>query len=389
MAQARVGIVGAGLAGLNAARYLKNKGLESVIFEASDRVGGRVTSDYIDGYICDRGFQVINPAYAELKETGILPDLEIRALPKGLEINTGAGISRIGDARSSLSYLPALLSPKSGALGEKLAFLRYLIGKSEDVDFATAMEGCGSLYLKTLKPFLDGVVLGDVDEISNRVVRELIHWFIKGEPGLVRGGAKVLSEALASSLEVRLNNHVEQVGKHHLILNGEREEFDAIIVAASPRFSARLLGIEPVPMNSCITWYHSAPMGVIEERHLRVALESPILNSVVLSNTAPEYAPTNRSLIATTSSKELSELELVAEMERIWGRSLEDLELIKRYSIVDALPRKIAGSALVDSNRLESGVYVAGDWRAIPAQQGALLSGRLAAMAVIADLSAR
>ena len=141
MAQARVGIVGAGLAGLNAARYLKNKGLESVIFEASDRVGGRVTSDYIDGYICDRGFQVINSAYAELKETGILPDLEIRALPKGLEINTGAGISRIGDARSSLSYLPALLSPKSGALGEKLAFLRYLIGKSEDVDFATAMEG--------------------------------------------------------------------------------------------------------------------------------------------------------------------------------------------------------------------------------------------------------
>ena len=56
---------------------------------------------------------------------------------------------------------------------------------------------------------------------------------------------------------------------------------------------------------------------------------------------------------------------------------------------MDALPKKIAGSALVDSNRLESGVYVAGDWRAIPAQQGALLSGRLAAMAVIADLSAR
>ena len=184
--QAQVGIVGAGLAGLNAGRYLKMRGIESVIFEASDRVGGRVTSDYIDGFICDRGFQVVNPAYAELIETGVLARILIHSLSKGLEIRDGSELMRIGDPRSSLSYLPALISAKSGKVREKYAFLKYLLASSEDIDFATSMEECGSLYSKTLKPFLDGVVLGDVGEISNRVVRELIHWFIKGKPEIGR-----------------------------------------------------------------------------------------------------------------------------------------------------------------------------------------------------------
>ena len=387
--QAQVGIVGAGLAGLNAGRYLKMRGIESVIFEASDRVGGRVTSDYIDGFICDRGFQVVNPAYAELIETGVLARILIHSLPKGLEIRDGSELMRIGDPRSSLSYLPALVSAKSGTVREKYAFLKYLLASSEDIDFATSMEECGSLYSKTLKPFLDGVVLGDVGEISNRVVRELIHWFIKGKPGLVQGGAKSLSEELARNLDIRLENRVSQMGTNHLVANDQRHDFDSIILAASPRSAATLLGIEPMKMNSCITWYHSIPKGLIDERHLRTALNSPILNSIVLSNTAPDYSPKERSLLATTSRHELADEELRIEMERIWGRRLDNVELIKRYSIVDALPMKPSGSTLVDTSRHHNGVYVAGDWRAIPAQQGALLSGRLAAMAVIADLSTR
>ena len=86
MKSARVGIIGAGLAGLNAARALNRAGIDYEIYEASDRIGGRVTSDLIDGYICDRGFQVVNSAYSELLETGIAKDLGIRALPKGAQI---------------------------------------------------------------------------------------------------------------------------------------------------------------------------------------------------------------------------------------------------------------------------------------------------------------
>jgi len=41
----RIGIVGAGISGLTAALTLKDKGLESTIYEASDRIGGRMHSN--------------------------------------------------------------------------------------------------------------------------------------------------------------------------------------------------------------------------------------------------------------------------------------------------------------------------------------------------------
>lgn len=385
----RIAVVGGGLAGLNAARYLTKRGFEAIVFEVSDRVGGRVTSDVVDGFICDRGFQVINPAYAELKEAGILSKLNIRSLPKGLEINLGSTFLRIGDPRTSLTYLPSLFSKESGNLKDKISFLRYLIGRSEDVDFGSAIEASGTLYRNVLKPFLDGVVLGDSEEISNRVVRELIHWFIKGKPGLAYGGARKFSEELAHGLNIKCGDRVTKVSSHQIEIGGRYEDFDAVILATDPQSAAALLGIESVPMNSCTTWYHRAPLGVINERYLRVAPGSPILNSVVLSNTAPEYAPQGWSLIATTTLSSISEKELLTELERIWNRNLGEIDLIQRYEIRDALPKKSAGSNLVDDLRTEVGIYVAGDWRSIPAQQGALLSGRLAAMAVIADLSTR
>ena len=65
---ARVAVVGAGLAGLTAAIYLQRNGADVTVFESSDRVGGRVASDLIDGFICDRGFQVINPSYSEIRD---------------------------------------------------------------------------------------------------------------------------------------------------------------------------------------------------------------------------------------------------------------------------------------------------------------------------------
>ncbi len=59
-------VIGAGLAGLTAARDLQTQGKSVLVLEASDRVGGRVKSDYQDGFIFDRGFQVINPKYPQV-----------------------------------------------------------------------------------------------------------------------------------------------------------------------------------------------------------------------------------------------------------------------------------------------------------------------------------
>ena len=59
-------VVGAGLAGLSAARALVAGGLEVELHEAADGVGGRVRTDRVDGFQLDRGFQVILTAYPRL-----------------------------------------------------------------------------------------------------------------------------------------------------------------------------------------------------------------------------------------------------------------------------------------------------------------------------------
>lgn len=64
---AEVIVIGAGISGLAAARRLGEQGLSVRVLEASDGVGGRVRTDFVDGYVLDRGFQVFIEAYPEQK----------------------------------------------------------------------------------------------------------------------------------------------------------------------------------------------------------------------------------------------------------------------------------------------------------------------------------
>lgn len=73
-------IVGAGLAGLSCARRLQAAGVDWLLVEASDRVGGRVATDVVDGFVLDRGFQVLQTAYPEAQRVLDFAALDWRGL---------------------------------------------------------------------------------------------------------------------------------------------------------------------------------------------------------------------------------------------------------------------------------------------------------------------
>src|ERR1700675_1071986 len=76
-------IIGAGLAGLCCARQLHDAGVTFQIIEASDGIGGRIRTDEVDGFLLDRGFQVLLTAYPEAQRTLDYSALDLKAFAPG------------------------------------------------------------------------------------------------------------------------------------------------------------------------------------------------------------------------------------------------------------------------------------------------------------------
>lgn len=93
----RVGIVGAGFSGLAAAEALSSAGIEIVVLEARDRLGGRVFSQELpNGAVIERGAEFV------------LDDYEVmRALAKRLGVQLSPTGMAYGEALTSSSRVVA------------------------------------------------------------------------------------------------------------------------------------------------------------------------------------------------------------------------------------------------------------------------------------------
>ena len=65
-------IVGAGISGLSCARQLYKSGCEVTVLEKEDGPGGRVRTDKKDGFLLDRGFQVLLTGYPEVRSLSLI-----------------------------------------------------------------------------------------------------------------------------------------------------------------------------------------------------------------------------------------------------------------------------------------------------------------------------
>ena len=144
-------VIGAGLAGMNAAIQLQKAGREVVVLEAAERAGGRVQSDQIDGFICDRGFQLINARYPELIALDILAELDFRFADRVLNIAIDNQSHRLGDPRR---YPFSAFDLATGSIFEKLALLKALAGKPNpklSIDEYLVASGLGRTFERVLR----------------------------------------------------------------------------------------------------------------------------------------------------------------------------------------------------------------------------------------------
>ena len=406
--------MGAGLAGLAAARHLRAHGVDAVVLEAGDAPGGRVRTDRVDGFLLDRGFQLYNPAYPEGQRVLDHGDLDLRPYVAGAIIvlpRRGQRREvRVADPRREPSWAVASATAPLGSPLSTMRFGAYALSRvlrspaalrtEPDVTAYEALRRAGAdrrLIDRLLRPFLSGVFLEGELTTSRRFLDLVLRSFVRGTPSLPAAGMQAIPEQLAMGADLRLCTRVVEVGTHHVVTDdGLRMDADAVIVATDPPTAADLLpGLTVTAGRSVTTWYHSPDcpvehlVGGAAALVLDGARRGPLVNTSVISQAASTYAPPGKALVSSSAlgvrDSAANERAVRDHLSWLYGVDASRWQHIATYAIPYALPSMPVPLDVRKRVRMYDGVYVAGDHRDTSSIQGALVSGRRAAQAVLDD----
>ncbi|WP_336922307.1 FAD-dependent oxidoreductase [Aquipuribacter sp. SD81] len=433
--QVDVVVVGAGLAGLACARALMGSGLDVHVLEAAPVVGGRVRTDVVDGVLVDHGFQLLNPTYPVLPWFLHVDDLGLQPLPAGVATaRPGRPTTLLADPVREPRALPGML--RSGLLAPRdvLGLVRLVaravlspvrsLASAPDTGWHAAFDAAGltgPLRREAVEPFLTGTLADAEGTTSRRYVDLLLRSFAASAlgraPGLPRTGMQALPDTVAAALPagtVRTGVHVDAVTptadtwQVHASADGAEHvvRTRCVVLAGHVAATASLLQ-RPVPAERALTtvWHltpEPLPLGR-RGRYLHVSGDGShrrrlgVVNTVALSRSAPTYLPPGlrgrSDLVATTVLGVLGEDRRAALAHvrtgaaRVLGVAPEALGPdVAVHEIPHALPRATPPLPLRRPVDLTDGRFVVGDSRDTPSIQGALVSGRRGATAVLRHL---
>jgi len=272
----RIAIIGAGVAGLTAAEELKRRGYDQVVvYEANDRVGGKVHTRYVDGLPFELGAYITFESDDEVLDLIERHDIEVRAARPRMvhDFDKGGQITEFEDwqakkyttvqtAAAAAKYLlycakhREIFKPGGFADADPELFMR------SDRFFAKHELGpVAWLY----KPIMAGLGYGFYEEtpalyamrfIDPAKLAVLVRTLLDRDSrvDMVSPGFARLWQAVAKDHDVRLNHRVTAVERSKgasggwavkVTANGETHTYDRLITTVSHPRMADILDAGP------------------------------------------------------------------------------------------------------------------------------------------------
>jgi phytoene dehydrogenase-like protein len=407
-------IVGAGLAGLSCARRLMEANIPCVILEADQRIGGRLKTDSVDGFLLDHGFQVLQTAYPEARRMLDYDRLDLRPFAPGAIIRTAGRFYRIADPKRRPGDLWQTAFAPIGGFLDRLRMVNLALkvsrGSVSDlftapdmntIDFLRAQGFSPQIIQKFFMPFFSGVCLDPRIEASSRIFQYIFRIFAAGDVALPAQGMDAIPAQLAESLprgSIRTAAKVEAVQPGEVELaSGEKISGQAVVLATEGPETARLAGVSTQGgSRGELCLYYAAEKPPVEKPYLVLNGEGTgwVNSLTVPSLVAPTYAPAGRHLVSVVVIGHMDaddttvERTVRQELTGWFGPAVGGWRHLKTDRIVHALPEQPPPmpDPTVAAHPIRPGLFVCGEYGSVPGIQWALLSGRQAAEAVLKDL---
>ncbi|XP_027159800.1 15-cis-phytoene desaturase, chloroplastic/chromoplastic [Coffea eugenioides] len=422
-------VIGAGLAGLAAATRLQADNIPFLLLEASDAVGGRVRSDLVDGFILDRGFQIFITAYPEAQKLLDYSPLNLQKFYAGAQVYYDGRFHIVADPIRHFSDALSSLANPIGTIADKLLIaltrIRVLTQPDDEIlsapevstiDFLRKIGFSDSILDRFFRPFFGGIFFDTELKTTSRLFDFIFKCLALGENTIPACGISAIPDQLAAKLpsnSVFFNSRASSISVIQAdsddftvrLENGEEVKSELGVIVAVEEFEAvKILAgnldtpvQEIIPIRSTVCLYFSADQD-------KVPVKDPVLflngsgkgvvnNMFFATNVAPSYGPPGKGLVSVSligSFDNVGEEELVEgvvkELSGWFGEGLVgSWKYLRMYRVGYAQPNQCPPTDLKKNPRVKSGLYICGDYVTSATFDGALVSGRRAAEALIRE----
>ncbi|WP_424000114.1 NAD(P)/FAD-dependent oxidoreductase [Maribacter sp. IgM3_T14_3] len=406
----KIHIIGAGISGLVAAIVLEQNGFSPVLIEATDRVGGRVKTDIVNGYQLDHGFQVLLTAYPAARKFLDYNALELQNFLPGASIFKNNKQEVIGDPLRDASLLFSTLFANVGTVTDKLKILQLntKLKKKSIADIFSDKPQMTFSYLTDLgfsseiindffKPFFSGIFLENKLETSSRMFEFVYKMFGEGNAALPKGGIEEIPKQLLKQLKsttIKYKTTVSSIRENKILLaDGQELERDYIIIATEASNLIQNLKNQAIEWQSCDTLYFETENRTIKKPLIGlIPDQNSLINNIFYHTSLKTTLNAGKELLSVSivDNHGLTGIKLISQVQKELKElcGITSTTFIKHFSIPKSLPKlsELHYEISPSETRLTETIYLAGDIQLNGSLNAAMIAGEKAALGVLENL---